>query len=135
MNKTNTTFTLGTVGCAIMAVVYSAIAIIGIISGNFPLGYQVEAFTSNKIGVMILFLAAAAEIISIIITRIVYSTFDHIGMISKGTMFTGMAFVALIFVFQQSILPVALWILGGAASVATLASCSEIVKPKNVEKE
>ena len=135
MKKTNMTFTLGTVGCIIMAVVYSAIAIIGITAGEFPLGYQVEAFTSNKIGIMILFLAAAAEIISVVLTRIVYNTFDHIGLISKGTMFTGMAFVALIFVFQQSILPVALWILGGAVSVATLASCSEIVKPKKAEKE
>ena len=135
MKKANTTFTIGTVGCVIMALAYAAIGIIGLVSGTFPLGYQAEAFTTNKMAAVVLFLAAAAEIITIIVTQIVYQTFDKIGLISKGTMFTGMAFVALIFVFQQSILPIALWILGGAMSVATLASCSEIVNPKKVEKQ
>lgn len=90
-----------------MAVVFAAIGIIGLISGTFPLGYQVEVFTSNKIGAVVLFLAAATDLISIIVTQIVYRTFDKIGLISKGTIFTGMAFVALIFVFQQQILPIA----------------------------
>ena len=134
MKKATTAFTIGTIGCIVMAIVYSVIAIMGLISGSFPLGYTVEAFTSNKIGIMILFLAAAAELISVIITRIVYNNFEKLPLISKGTMFTGMAFVALIFVFQQSILPIVLWILGGAASVATLSSCSSIVKPDKIEK-
>ena len=134
MKKSTTTFTIGTIGCVVMALVYAAIGLMGLINGTFPLGYAIEAFTTNKMGIVILFLAAAAEVITIIITQIVYQTFDKIGLISKSTMFTGMAFVALIFVFQQSILPIALWILGGAASVATLASCSDIVKPKKVEK-
>lgn len=134
MKKSNTTFIIGTIGCVIMAIAYVAIGIIGIVSGSFPLGYAVEAFTTNKIGALILFLAAAAEIISIILTQIVYHTFDRIGLIAKGTMFTGMAFVALIFVFQQSIVPIVLWVLGGAASVATLSACSEIVNPKKAEK-
>ena len=135
MKKSRTTFIIGTVGCAVMAIVYAAIGIIGLISGTFPLGYEIEAFTSNKIGAMILFLAAAADIITIILTQIVYQTFDRIGLISKGTMFTGMAFVALIFVFQQSIVPIIFWILGAAVSVAALSACSEIVKPKKAEKE
>lgn len=135
MKKNNITFTIGTVGCVIMAIVYIVIAAMGIATGRFPLGYEIEAFTTNKIGIVILFLAAAADILSIILTQIVYRTFDHIGLIAKGTMFTGMAFVALIFVFQQSILPIALWIIGAAVSVATLSACSEIVKPKKVEKE
>lgn len=135
MKKTNTTFVIGTVGCVIMAIVYIVIAVIGIVAGGFPLGYAVEAFTTNKMGIAVLFLAAAADIISVILTQIVYRTFDNIGLISKGTIFTGMAFVALIFVFQQSILPIALWFLGAAVSVATLSTCSEIVKPKKVEKE
>ena len=135
MKKTNITFTIGTVGCVIMAIVYIVIAAMSIATGRFPLGYEIEAFTTNKIGIVILFLAAAADILSIILTQIVYRTFDHIGLIAKGTMFTGMAFVALIFVFQQSILPIALWIIGAAVSVATLSACSEIVKPKKVEKE
>ena len=135
MNKTNTTFIIGTIGCAVMAVVFAAIGLIGLITGTFPLGYEVEAFTTNKMGAVILFLAAAADLISIIITQIVYRSFDKVSLISKGTMFTGMAFVALIFVFQQQILPIALWILGGAVSVATLAACSEIVNPKKVEKK
>ena len=135
MKKTNTTLTIGTVGCAVMAVVYAAIGIMGLTSGSFPLGYAVEAFTSNKIGATVLFLAAAANILSIILTRIVLANYEKVGLISKGTMFTGMAFVALIFVFQQQILPIALWLLGAAVSVATLSACSEIVKPKKVEKE
>ena len=135
MKKATTTFTIGTIGCVVMAIAYTAIGIIGLVSGEFPLGYAIEAFTSNKIGAMILFLAAAADIISVIVTRIVYNTFDKIGLISKGTMFTGMAFVALIFVFQQSIVPIVFWILGAAVSVATLSACSEIVKPKKAEKD
>ena len=135
MKKSNTTFIIGTVGCVCMAIVFSVIGLIGVITGNFPLGYQVEAFTTNKIGVVILFLAAAADIISVIITQIVYRSFDKVGLISKSTMFTGMAFVALIFVFQQSILPIALWLLGAAFSVAALSACSEIVNPKKAEKK
>ena len=133
--KNEKVFTLGTVACAIMTVAYAVIAIMGLVNGEFPLGYRVEAFTSNKIGIMILFLAAAAELITIILTRIVYDAFEKLHLISKGTMFTGMAFVALIFVFQQSIIPIVLWVLGGAASVATLSSCSSIVKPDKVEKK
>ena len=135
MKKTETTFTLGTIGCVIMFFAYAAIAIMGLVNGEFPLGYQVEAFTTNKIGTVILFLAAAAELITVIVTRIVYDDFEKISLISKGTMFTGMAFVALIFVFQQSILPIILWVLGGAASVATLSSCSSIAKPEKPEKK
>lgn len=135
MKKATTTFTIGTVGCAVMAIVYAAVGILGLISESFPLGYTVEAFTNNKIAALILFLAAAAELITIIVTQIVYHTFDRIGLISKGTMCTGMAFVALIFVFQQSILPIVLWVLGGAVSVATLSACSEIVNPKKPEKD
>lgn len=135
MNKNTKIFTLGTVGCVLMAIVFSVIAIMGLINGSFPLGYRIEAFTSNKIGITILFLAAAAELISIIITRIVYSNFEKVALISKATMVTGMAFVALIFVFQQSIIPIALWILGGATSVATLSACSSIVKPDKIEKK
>jgi hypothetical protein len=135
MKKSHTTFTIGTIGCAIMAAAYVAIGIIGLVSGKFPLGYEVEAFTTNKIGALILFLAAAADVISIIVTQIVYRSLDKVGLISKGTIFTGMAFVALIFVFQQRIIPIAFWLLGGAVSVATLSACSEIVRPKKVEKE
>lgn len=135
MNKNNTTFTIGTVGCVIMAIVYIVVAAMGLATGSFPLGYQVEAFTSNKIGALILFLAAAADLVSVVLTQIVYRTFDKIGLISTGTMFTGMAFVALIFVFQQSILPIVLWILGAAVSVATLSACSDIVNPKKAEKK
>ena len=134
MKKRNTVFILGTVGCAVMAVVYTVIGILGLISGQFPLGYAIEAFTTTKIGALILFLAAAADIISIIFTQIVYRTFDKIGLIAKSTMFTGMAFVALIFVFQQQIIPIALWLLGATVSVATLTACSEIVNPKKVEQ-
>ena len=135
MKKGNSTFTIGTIGCVIMAITYAAIGIIGLNTGSFPLGYAVEAFTTNKIGAVVLFLAAAADIISIILTRIVYSTFDHIGLISKGTMFTSMAFIALIFVFQQSMIPIILWVLGAAVSVTTLSACSEIVNPKKAAKE
>lgn len=135
MKNHETTFTLGTVGCVIMAIVYATIGIMGLVNGAFPLGYQVEAFTSNMIGMVILFLAAAAELITVIITRIVYDNYEKISLISRSTMFTGMAFVALIFVFQQSIIPIVLWVLGGAASVATLSSCSSIVKPEKPEKK
>ena len=135
MKKTETTFTLGTIGCVIMFFVYIAIAILGLINGEFPLGYRIEAFTSNKIGTLILFLAAAAELITVIITRIVYDDFEKVSLISKSTMVTGMAFVALIFVFQQSIVPILLWVLGGAASVATLSACSTIDKPEKPEKK
>ena len=133
--KNEKVFNLGTVACVILMIAYCAIAILGLINGEFPLGYQVEAFTSNKIGTVILFLAAAAELITVIITRIVYDNFEKLSLISRATMFTGMAFVALIFVFQQSIVPIILWILGGAASVATLSACSSIVKPDKVEKK
>lgn len=133
MKNNQTIFTVGTVGCILMAIVYIVVAIMGLSTGSFPLGYQVEAFTSNKIGIVILFLSAAADIISVIVTRIVYNDSEKIGLISKGTIFTGMAFVALIFVFQQSIIPIVLWLLGAAVSVATLSSCSDIVKPKNDE--
>lgn len=135
MKNTNTIFTVGTVGCIVMAIVYSVIAIMGLSTGSYPLGYAVEAFTTNKIGTAVLFLAAGADLVSVILTRIVYNNFEKVGLISKGTMFTGMAFVALIFVFQQSIIPIVLWLLGAAVSVATLSSCSDIVKPKKVEKE
>ena len=134
MKKNSTIFTVGTVGCIVMALVYAAVAIMNLATGSYPLGYAVEAFTSPKIGNLILFLAAAAEIISVIITRIVYNNFEKLPLISKGTMFTGMAFVALIFVFQQSIIPIVLWVLGAAMSVATLSACSSIVKPDKVEK-
>ena len=134
MKNNNTIFTVGTVGCIIMAIVYSAIAIMGLVNGSFPLGYAVEAFTTNKIGIVILFLAAAADLLSVIITQIVYNNFEKIALISRSTMFTGMAFVALIFVFQQSILPIALWLIGAAVSVSTLSACSSIVKPDKVEK-
>lgn len=133
--KNEKVFTLGTIGCAVMTIAYAAIAIMGLVNGEFPLGYQVEAFTSNKIGTAILFLAAAAELITIILTQIVYDNWEKLSLISKGTMCTGMAFVALIFVFQQSIVPIILWILGGAASVATLSACSSIVKPDKAEKK
>ena len=133
--KNEKVFTLGTVACALMSVAYAAIAIMGLVNGEFPLGYRIEAFTSNKIGIIILFLAAAAELVTIIVTRIVYDNFEKLPLISKGTMFTGMAFVALIFVFQQSILPIILWVLGGAASVATLSACSSIAKPDKPEKK
>ena len=135
MKNHETTFTLGTVGCVIMAIVYATIGIMGLVNGAFPLGYQVEAFTNNMIGMVILFLAAAAELITVIITRIVYDNYEKISLISRSIMFTGMAFVALIFVFQQSIIPIVLWVLGGAASVATLSSCSSIVKPEKPEKK
>ena len=103
--KNEKVFNLGTVACVILMIAYCAIAILGLINGEFPLGYQVEAFTSNKIGTVILFLAAAAELITVIITRIVYDNFEKLSLISRATMFTGMAFVALVFVFQQSIVP------------------------------
>ena len=135
MKKSNNTFIIGTIGCAIMAIVFAAIGIIGLVTGSFPLNYEVEAFTTNQIGAVILFLAAAADLISIILTQIVYHTFDKIGLISKGTIFTGMAFVALIFVFQQNLIPIVLWLLGAAVSVMTLSACSDIVNPKKVEKE
>lgn len=134
MKKTNTVFTLGSIGCAIMAIVYIVIAILGIVNGSFPLGYEVEAFTSNKIGITVLFLAAAANIVSLILTQIVRRAFEKVGLISKGTIFTGMAFVALIFVFQQRIIPIVLWLVGAAVSVAALSACSDIAKPKKIEK-
>lgn len=134
MKKSSTIFTAGTVGCVIMFFAYVVIAILGLINGSFPLGYAVEAFTTNKIGIVVLFLAAAADLISVIITQIVYNNFEKIALISRATMFTGMAFVALIFVFQQSIIPIALWLLGAGVSVATLSACSSIVKPDKVEK-
>ena len=127
--KKDTIFTLGTVGCVIMSIAYSVIAILGLINGKFPLGYEVEAFTTNKIGIVVLFLAAAADLITVIITQIVYNNFQKLPLISKGTTFTGMAFVALIFVFKQSLFPIALWLLGAAVSVAALSACSDIVKP------
>ena len=135
MKNSNTTFTIGTIGCILLSIVYIAIAILGLINGAFPLGYQIEAFTSNKIGTMILFLAAAAEVVTVIITQIVYNDFEKVSLISKSTMFTGMAFVALIFVFQQSIVPIILWVLGGATSVTTLSACSSIAKPDKPEKK
>lgn len=125
---------IGTAGCVVMALVYAAIAVIGLVSGSFPLGYMVEAFTTNKIGIVILFLAAAAELVSIVITQIVCRMTDKISLISKGTMFTSMAFIALIFVFQQSLISIVLWALGGAASVATLSACSEMVRPPKAGK-
>ena len=134
MKKRNNSFVIGTAGCVIMALVYAAIAVIGLVSGSFPLGYMVEAFTTNKIGIVILFLAAAAELVSIVITQIVCRMTDKISLISKGTMFTSMAFIALIFVFQQSLIPIVLWALGGAASVATLSACSEMVRPPKAGK-
>ena len=133
MKKNTTIFALGTVGCVIMCIAYAAIAIMGLVNGSFPLGYEVEAFTTNKIGIVILFLAAAAELVSVVITRIVYDDFTKLSLITKGTTFTGMAFVALIFVFKQSLFPIALWLLGAAVSVATLSSCSDIVKPSKEE--
>lgn len=133
--KNEKVFTLGTIACAVMSIAYAAIAILGLIHGEFPLGYRVEAFTTNKIGTVILFLAAAAELVTVVVTRIVYDAFEKLHLISKGTMFTGMAFVALVFVFQQSIIPIVLWVLGGAASVAALSACSSIAKPEKAEKE
>ena len=133
MKKTDTIFIIGTIGCVIMALVYIAVAMMGIGTGSFPLGYEVEAFTNNQIGTVILFLAAAADIISVIITQIVYRNFEKLSLITKGTIFTGMAFVALIFVFQQSLLPIVLWLLGAAASVAALSACSDIAKPRKDE--
>lgn len=135
MKSTRNTFIIGSIGCGIMAVVYAVVAIMGIVNGSFPLGYAVEAFTSNKIGICILFLAAAADVLSIILTQIVYSSFERVSLISKGTIVTAMAFVGLIFVFQQRIIPIALWILGAAFSVATLSACSEIVNPRKVEEK
>lgn len=135
MKKSNSTFVIGTVGSVIMAIVYIVIGCMGMGTGSFPLGYKVEAFTNNQIGAVILFLAAAADILSVILTQIVMRNFERVSLISRGTIFTGMAFVALIFVFQQQIIPIVLWLLGAAMSVATLASCSEIVNPKKVEKE
>ena len=134
MKNKNNRFMIGTAGCVVMALVYAAIAVIGLVSGSFPLGYMVEAFTTNKIGIVILFLAAAAELVSIVITQIVCRMTDKISLISKGTMFTSMAFIALIFVFQQSLIPIVFWALGGAASVATLSACSEMVRPPKAGK-
>ena len=133
MKKSNTIFTIGTIGCVIMALVYSIAALMRLSTGSFPLGYAVEAFTTDKIGVVILFLAAAADLISIIITQIVMRNFEKLSLITKSTIFTGMAFVALIFVFQQSIVPIVLWLLGAAVSVATLSACSDIAKPRKDE--
>lgn len=133
MKKTNSIFIIGTVGSILMALFYIIVACMEMGTGTFPLGYAVEAFTTNKIGALILFLAAAADLISVILTQIVIRNFEKIGLISKGTVFTGMAFVALIFVFQQSLLPIVMWLLGAAASVATLSACSDIVKPRNEE--
>lgn len=104
-------FTLGTIACAIMTVAYAAIAIMGLVNREFPLGYRMEVFTTNKIGTVILFLAAAAELVTIIITRIVYDDFEKIN------------------------LPIILWVLGGAASVATLSACSSIAKSDKPEKK
>ena len=134
MKKRSNTFLIGTIGCVIMALVYAAIGVIGLVSESFPLGYEVEAFTTAKIGAVVLFLAAAAELISIVITQIVCRLTDKIALISKGTMFTSMAFIALIFVFRQSLIPIVLWVLGGAASVTTLSACSEMVKPPKAGK-
>lgn len=134
MKNKNNRLMIGTAGCVVMALVYAAIAVIGLVSGSFPLGYMVEAFTTNKIGIVILFLAAAAELVSIVITQIVCRMTDKISLISKGTMFTSMAFIALIFVFQQSLIPIVFWALGGAASVATLSACSEMVRPPKAGK-
>ena len=134
MKNKNNRFMIGTAGCVVMALVYAAFAVIGLVAGSFPLGYMVEAFTTNKIGIVILFLAAAAELVSIVITQIVCRMTDKISLISKGTMFTSMAFIALIFVFQQSLIPIVLWALGGAASVATLSACSEMVRPPKAGK-
>ena len=134
MKNKNNRLMIGTAGCVVMALVYAAIAVIGLVSGSFPLGYMVEVFTTNKIGIVILFLAAAAELVSIVITQIVCRMTDKISLISKGTMFTSMAFIALIFVFQQSLIPIVLWALGGAASVATLSACSEMVRPPKAGK-
>ena len=133
MKKTDTIFIIGTIGCVIMALVYIAVAMMGIGTGSFPLGYEVEAFTNNQIGTVILFLAAAADMISVIITQIVYRNFEKLSLITKGTIFTGMAFVALIFVFRQRLLPITLWLLGAAASVAALSACSDIAKPRKDE--
>lgn len=130
MKKTNFVFTLATVGCILFSIVFGAVAVIRLVTGSFPLGYAVEAFTTDQIGVVILFLAAAAEIVNVILTRIVMGNFEKYPLISRGTIFTGMAFVALVFVFQQNILPILLWLLGAAVSVATLASCSDIVNPR-----
>lgn len=135
MKTAQKTFVIGSIGCGVMAAVYVTVAIMGIVNGSFPLGYAVEAFTSNKIGICILFLAAAADVLSIILTQIVYNAFEKVSLISKGTIVTGMAFVGLIFVFQQQVVPIVLWALGAAASVATLSACSEIVNPKKVEKK
>ena len=135
MNKNTTIFTVGTVGCIVMAIVYAVIALFGMVDGVFPLGYAVEAFTTRDIGAVILFLAAAAEIVTVVITRIVYNAMDKVALISRGTTFTGMAFIALIFVFQQSIIPIALWLVGAGISVATLYACSDIVKPTKVEEK
>ena len=134
MKNKNNRLMIGTAGCVVMALVYAANAVIGLVSGSFPLGYMVEAFTTNKIGIVILFLAAAAELVSIVITQIVCRMTDKISLISKGTMFTSMAFIALIFVFQQSLIPIVFWALGGAASVATLSACSEMVRPPKAGK-
>ena len=134
MKKNTSMFTAGTIGCVIMFFAYVAIAIMGLVNGSFPLGYAIEAFTTNKIGIVILFLSAAAELITVIITQIVYNNFEKFALISRATMFTGMAFVALIFVFQQSIIPIALWLVGAGVSVATLSACSSIVKPDKPEK-
>ena len=133
MKKADTIFLIGTIGCVVMALVCIAVAMMGIGTGNFPLGYEVEAFTSNKIGALILFLAAAADIVSVILTQIVNRNYEKVSLISKGTIVTGMAFVALIFVFQQRLLPIALWLLGAAASVAALSACSDIAKPRKDE--
>ena len=135
MKKKNQTFTLGSIGCGVMAAVFAAIAIIKLTTDNFPLGYAVEAFTKDKIGITVLFLAAAADLCSILLTQIVYRDHSKLGLISKGTMVTGMAYIALIFVFQQSIVPIILWVLGAAVSVVTLSACSEIVNPKKEEKK
>ena len=40
--------------------------------------------------------------------------------------------MALVFVFRQRLLPIALWLLG-AASVAALSACSDIAKPRKDE--
>ena len=41
--------------------------------------------------------------------------------------------MALVFVFRQRLLPIALWLLGAAASVAALSACSDIAKPRKDE--
>lgn len=135
MGKTNTIKIVGSVGCVVMAVVYITLGVMGLVNGQFPLGLQVEAFTNTTAGALILFLAAAADILTLILTLIVYNDHYRVRLISLGTVITGLAFVALIFVFTQQVLLVAIWLLGAAASVAALSACSDVASPQKVEKE